>query len=231
METPFEINRNRAKPVNFFLYISIGIGGIRVLLFLYSKIFLPKGALREVLQQPDFVFGAADYVFAILSLTILVDIPVLILTAIFFVRWMHSTYSSIQSHGGTLPYSRSQVGWAFFIPFVNLYRPYQVIDSYYEEYQQLIRLKTDSSHPRKNLVNLNIWWVCWILTGIFTSLGGSEALIYSETGNTLYLIGDSLTIICGMAIITIINQMQVWESELAQLKAIDEIQAGQTSEF
>ncbi|MFO0559084.1 MAG: DUF4328 domain-containing protein [Polyangiales bacterium] len=56
----------------------------------------------------------------------------LIVTAVLFLRWLHRTSATARMLGALLLHSPKDAVWAFFIPFVNLKRPYDVVKNLHD---------------------------------------------------------------------------------------------------
>lgn len=57
-----------------------------------------------------------------------------LVTVVLLIRWLQTCYDNTRDLGlGHLRYSRSQVGWGFFIPILNLYRPYRALADLHRE--------------------------------------------------------------------------------------------------
>jgi hypothetical protein len=56
----------------------------------------------------------------------LLQILALIVGAIFFIRWFLNAYRNVDVLGGTRAFTEKWAGWAWFVPFLNLWRPKQI---------------------------------------------------------------------------------------------------------
>ncbi|MCI4667983.1 MAG: DUF4328 domain-containing protein [Bacteroidia bacterium] len=218
MKTVFETNRERSLLAINFLWANLGLGVILFFLPLYTKSLDPT-------EQWDTYVNSIE----LDSVLILFSFPLMIITAVFFVRWMYSTYDLLISHGGHITFTRRQLGWAFFIPIINLFRPYQIIVQFWEEYGRIMR-KTDSENQYYQGVGKAIvgwWWFAYIVRGV---IDRAFNYISEEDMEGLLNLGIAFAvakIISAYLIIRIINQMLSWQQDLEVISSIDHIYGDQ----
>lgn len=83
-----------------------------------------------------------------------------IVTAVFFGSWIYRISSN--AHSFTSSNQRHSPGWAvgyYFIPIVNLWRPYQALRDAYEAF-------LDLSKDNKDNIIFPLWWFAWIVSSI-----------------------------------------------------------------
>ncbi|MBX3226253.1 MAG: DUF4328 domain-containing protein [Labilithrix sp.] len=81
-----------------------------------------EAASPELLAQLTTADATIDAIVVAVTVTFVV-------TGFFFIRWMHRLVALTRALGATIPWTPSQAGWAFIIPFISLVRPYQVLSS------------------------------------------------------------------------------------------------------
>lgn len=93
-----------------------------------------------------------------------------IISAIFFIRWFRRAYYNLSLRAFRLSYSDGMAAGAWFIPFVNLYKPYRIMQEMHEQTSNL--LFTHNIHPEKELNTENIgwWWGLWIANGFISQI-------------------------------------------------------------
>ena len=94
-----------------------------------------------------------------------------------FCVWIYRAHGNLTALGATnLRFSPAwAVGW-YFVPIMNLFRPYQVMKELWEE-----------SDPRAELTLVKWWWGLWIVGG-FVSAG--IASLFSEQDLSEWLVND-----------------------------------------
>lgn len=166
------------------IYIAVLVGAVLVGIYeYYSYTHLPVDfdPARDVIASDFFtmVIGLLQTIFVILLL-------------VNFLRFIHRTAKNLQQKYGRE--MRFTPGWSigyFFIPILNLFRPYQAVKDIWE---------TSSSKADNEDALVGVWWAFWILSNIL----GRAAMKYTfknldasadTTATILYLISDSLDIV------------------------------------
>lgn len=191
---------NRARLAVLGLKLSLGAHAGSVLIAAYgAHLFNQMISGREYSEDTLLFF---DDLAGMLGL---ITIIIFIFTATTFVRWMLSAFDTLLERGMIMPFSRQYVAWAFFIPFINLARPYQVVSGLYEGAMQMagVEKTTEKSY-------LIPWWLLYLVAGLIGNISLRLSL-RSETletvRNTFYMDIVSSAMLVGSAwlIIQIIN--------------------------
>lgn len=124
----------------------------------------------------------------------------LIVSAVFFVRWMHRAYLNLDIISDVpKEFTGGQVGWAFFIPFINLVRPYQVVAELWKK-----SLQQDGAP----LVGL--WWFLWIGGNIwsnFLSRATPETIPDLKNHVNALIANEVLSAVCAILIIKVLSEI------------------------
>ncbi len=90
----------------------------------------------------------------------IVELGLIIVSAILMLTWLHRASSSAQALGIPLQHSPGMAVGCWFIPCANLWFPLQVV-------QGLDRaVAPEDPEEIKGNADIMSWWVCWILTGL-----------------------------------------------------------------
>jgi len=106
------------------------------------------------------------------AVTGMVLFGLLVVTAIAFVVWFHRAYEAVDLAVGSA-HDVTQAAWAFFVPIMNLFRPYQIAT-------EIWRKSGDGTGGHSALIIA--WWGLWVVFGtgpLFISvmgLPGAEGL-------------------------------------------------------
>ncbi|WP_312824573.1 DUF4328 domain-containing protein [Epilithonimonas sp.] len=103
-----------------------------------------------------------------------------IISAIAFIMWFRRAYYNISLKVRNFKFSDDWVAGAWFVPFVNLYRPYQIMKSMFDETSKYL----SSNNLKSSKINVNIvywWWFLWIINNII----GQFSMRYSIKAETL----------------------------------------------
>ena len=136
---------------------------------------------------------------------------VVLLTAVFFLIWIYRAHKNLKVFGATeLKYSP---GWAvasFFVPFLNIFRPYQVIAEIWKASAKGARRGVGANWKFEHIpAYFGLWWGLWLLSGLldffsaFMILGGglaNQQLVASR----YRLVYDVVSITCAVLAIVVV---------------------------
>jgi hypothetical protein len=94
-----------------------------------------------------------------------------ILLAVFFIMWQRRAYHNLHKAGSK--YLRHSEGWAagaWFVPFLNLAWPVQIIRDIWNETQYVFRRK-DEIYQREEDNITGWWWAMFLISGFVTEIG------------------------------------------------------------
>lgn len=141
-----------------------------------------------------------------------VQILLVIATTVFFLRWMHLAYSNL--HRLQIPglkTSPSLVIWNWFIPILNLFRPYQ----YMKEIWQASDPKSTADNWKsiKPPPLMGLWWTLWLLQGILGQAafklvlkGGAETGAIADACSSA---SDLLSVLAALCLIKIVKTISL----------------------
>lgn len=89
-----------------------------------------------------------------------------IISGITFIMWFRRAYFNLHQKANPLSFDEGWAAGCWFVPIVNLYRPYQIMKELYVETKKCL-LDGDNSLQLDLTTNfLGIWWTLWIVNGI-----------------------------------------------------------------
>lgn len=88
------------------------------------------------------------------------------ISAVMFIMWFRRAYYNLHQKIDYLSYSESWAAGCWFVPIVNLYRPFQIMKEIYEETKELIIKKGVKMEVPITTSLLGWWWALWIINGI-----------------------------------------------------------------
>jgi hypothetical protein len=80
-----------------------------------------------------------------------------VVTGVVFVTWMGKAHRNLGAFGTRSGFTSGQVKWAFFIPFINLVRPYRVMKAIWQG-----SVPVDDKLVAGSTQVLGAWWGTWI---------------------------------------------------------------------
>lgn len=118
-----------------------------------------------------------------------------ITSAVTFIRWFRRSYYNLRLFTPT-QHPDNQALFAWFIPILNLFRPYQIMKELYTETWDLVKGKLRFEGTKLPLSYLYIWWALWIISNIAGQISwrmGKEAGTVEGLINLTYVsLADNL---------------------------------------
>lgn len=96
----------------------------------------------------------------------LVSLLLMVATIVCFIRWLTQARRNVVAMGARgLVHSREWAVWGWFVPILNLFRPYQVIEEVWRgSSAQFGRALAVMAAPVPSI--LGIWWGAWLVNGV-----------------------------------------------------------------
>jgi hypothetical protein len=98
-----------------------------------------------------------------------------ITSAVTFISWFRRAYYNLHTQISNLRFDEGWAAGAWFVPFVNLVRPYQIMKELYQETEHLLAERGKNHNPQNSTALLSGWWTLWIIVGLI----GNFILRYS----------------------------------------------------
>jgi len=207
--TPFSSGHQRAQLAVLFLVLFIVLDVI-ALAAGYSENALISGvASGQTITEAEAV--ANDSRQLIIGLLQFLEFVV---TGIFFLMWIHRAHRNLPALGAQgLKYSP---GWAvggFFVPFLNIVRPFQVVKEIWKASGPDVHSGDASSWQYSSTSPLlGFWWASWILFSFLGQIGlrmsfrarSVDQLLIASRFNIL---SDALSAVCAVLVIVIIREI------------------------
>jgi hypothetical protein len=146
-----------------------------------------------------------------------------IISGITLILWFHRAYYNLHQKVSALSFSEGWAAGCWIVPFVNLYRPYQIMKELYVETKKLLTQRGLAEKVGYTTAYLGWWWALWIINGVLGQIifrSSSKADDIDELLNiTGISIGSSITgIIAAIVTIKVIRDYSNVESVLFEIK-------------
>ena len=168
---------------------------------------------NAVVEELD--LAASELVY---SLVALAQLAALIIAGVFFIRWFHLAYLNLESFSDQpLTYSSSWTIWGFFVPVLNLFRPYQLMREIWT--RTSARWQEDTYRvgglPRPT-DHVNLWWGLFLATSFLGNAVGratwratSVQEILGATWATLFAdLFDIAAVVAALALVRSVTELQ-----------------------
>jgi hypothetical protein len=83
-----------------------------------------------------------------------------VLGIVYFLRWFRRAYANLERVGENIAYSEGWAVGAWFVPFLNLWRPYQIMKEIWYKTRQVYGTVADEDHRL-----VKIWWIVFLIRG------------------------------------------------------------------
>lgn len=95
------------------------------------------------------------------------NLVVLICTVVFFILWFRRAYNNLHlTQQVNLLYTEGWAAGAWFVPFLNLVRPYQIMDEIWNKTQEA----TKNLLSFKNSSLVGWWWAVYLISNVTTNI-------------------------------------------------------------
>ncbi len=146
---------------------------------------------------------------------------VYIVSGITFIMWFRRAYYNLHQKVKVLSYGDGWAAGSWFVPFINLYRPYEIMKELYEETKAYISNKDANSVLNLETNLLGVWWIIWLVNGVFGQVQfhyAKSAVTLSQltTSTILGIIGSIIGIPLAIITIKVIKNYTKAESVLSE---------------
>jgi hypothetical protein len=215
-------NSQRAKNVILIFWIFFGL----TIIFIGSS-FLERNLLLRAAGgniTPDEA-NSNDLRQRIIGISELLLHIVLI---VYFIMWFRRAYFNLHSLGFYLRYTEGWAAGAWFVPFMNLYAPFKIMKEIWDNTQMRAQQGSEDIVLKPSTL-LGVWWFLWIVTNIAGNiysrleLQGEHTISDLISLNTTSIVLNVIDLANVFLIITIIQQVNVFEEQLKQKLVIENI--------
>jgi hypothetical protein len=214
----------RATAAIIMLLITLGVEAIGICLsYVYFKMLDPAQGFPDLER-----IRTIEEVRAPLGL---LEVALLVGTAVVFLTWFYTAHANLKLlRARGLQYSP---GWAvgyFFIPIVNLFRPYQIMQEIWKASDPSDADRGRSAgraSPRGSTV-AGFWWTCWLLSNFLGNLrlrfdlARAPSIEEARIGAMYDVIGGLFFIAAGLLLIFLIKGIVRRQNEKFELLSQEE---------
>ena len=150
-----------------------------------------------------------------------------VISTVTFIQWFRRAYFNLHQKVTYLAYTEGWAAGSWFVPIVNLYRPYQIMKELYQETKALFIKKGIDVNSNFTTNALGWWWTLWIINSII----GQFVFRYSMKADTIdeltistvaSMIGNILGIPLALITVKVIKDYANVETLLSEIK--DEVE-------
>jgi hypothetical protein len=188
----FSSLRRRAFLARGFMVATVGLAVVSA---------LAEGLYLSVLNEPAPGQVVLDASQARIAFTDVATLAAYVLTALFFLAWLHRARWNLDSFGNHDV--RHSPGWAigaWFVPILGLWRPKQIVDDIWHG-------GAPSPDQRRVPVFVHWWWGLFLCSSVIDRISTrvADGTVAGEQRSTLYaLLGSAVTVIDGLLALRLI---------------------------
>jgi len=147
---------------------------------------------------------------------------VFIISTVCFIMWFRRAYYNLHLKAKNLLYTEGWAAGAWFVPILNLFRPYQIMKELYEKTDQILSEHFGSYQEKKGTTIVGVWWFMWVVANIISNVS-TRLTLRAETaeeflGSTrLDLFSSIVSVPMAILAIIVILDYSKMEKRLYQL--------------
>ena len=147
---------------------------------------------------------------------------VYVISGITFILWFRRAYFNLHQKVNHLSHAEGWAAGSWFVPIVNLYRPYQIMKEIYVETKKLFIKNELSEKVDYSTSYLGCWWTLWIISGVIGqfvfrfALNSADTVDNLITTTTAQIILEILGIPLALITVKVIKDYSKIEPLLAQ---------------
>lgn len=206
---------NSGKSLGFVLQVIFAV------LILFALVNILASAFMLISPDSSIDLGDGDRLdvaLLIIGLVAIAEIVVRLACIVIFLVWLYRVFGNLPLIGArNLEFSPGwAIGW-WFVPFLNLVKPYQVVKELYVESKIAKDISTGESSSDSS-ENVGLWWATFIVAGIVLRV--SDAMFDgtndqpSQYFPVAYLVGHIIFAVAAWFAIVIVRNVNQWQ-ELA----------------
>lgn len=146
-----------------------------------------------------------------------------ITSAITFILWFRRAYFNLHMKVKHLNYSEGWAAGSWFVPFINLYRPYQIMKELYEKSKRLLLKEGVSFDVTFSTDTLTWWWGLWIINNLIAKIefrysSRAESIDELTNSSLIGMLSNAFGIALALITIKVIKDYSAMELKLAEIK-------------
>ena len=212
----FRPNSDRARNAQTLVWLVMA-GSIALIATTYLELDVLERLKNGVGEYDEGIVAEAERSDSMNQLAAIINSILRIISAVFFIQWFRRAYHNI-SNFTTPIFTNGWAAGAWFVPFINLARPLQIMRELWESitnYQGADEFNT----PKFNYkLYTGIWWTLWITTSILNNYvlrADQETISQMINVDKISIFSDLLEIPLAIITVKIIKEYNKLEEQLS----------------
>lgn len=145
-----------------------------------------------------------------------------VISVITFIQWFRRAYFNLHLKVKHLSHPEGWAAGSWFVPFTNLYRPYQIMKELYQETKDLLTKKGIAFNQNFSTGALGWWWALWLFNGfvgqiLFRYSLNAESIEEISTSSVLSIFSNIIGIPLALITVKVIKDYASIEPLLSQV--------------
>lgn len=146
-----------------------------------------------------------------------------IVSAVMFIQWFRRAYFNLHLKVSDLSYSESWAAACWFVPVLNLFRPYQIMVELYRETKAILIKNNLIGKEQLTTTYVGWWWVLWLISNLlgqflFRYSMKAESLDELTASTIAGMIGNLIGIPLALMTIQVIRDYANLENLMHEIK-------------
>ena len=215
-------NERRAKNAITLIWIVLGLEIVSFISGYFQYDLLQTAANGgEISIETANANDTREQIIGIISLTAFV------ISSLTFIQWFRRAYCNLHLRVNHLSHTEVWAARSWFVPIVNLYRPYQIMKELYQETKELLIKKGLGLNENFTTGFLGWWWTFWIINNaigqfIFRYSMKAESIDELIISTVASMIGNVVGIPLALITVKVIKDYANVEPLLIEIKDEEE---------
>jgi heme/copper-type cytochrome/quinol oxidase subunit 2 len=208
-------NQERARNAIYALWINLGITSLLIAVQIWRAQKLLDFDGEEESQA---IIELGDQMGVVIAVLYAISF---ILCAVTFILWFRRAYANLRrTNTAILEYEEQWAAIGWFVPFLNLFRPYTIAKEILYQAVALDPPRHSGTAPRarpqlRPATLVGWWWTCWVISNIAERLsnriGDEDTAEGLATGFYALAYSSMLAIPAGLLCILFVQKVNFWE--------------------
>ena len=199
-------NGQRAKSVITLIWIVLALEIVSLISSLLQYNLLQSALMGgEISTEAANANDSREQVVGILYLLAFV------VSGVTFIMWFRRAYFNLHQLLPNLNYSEGWAAGAWFVPILNLFRPFQIMKELFEEARRLLQNQNIGYNASFSGDKLGIWWTLWVISNligqfVLRASRKAETIDQLHTLTMVEIVGSIIGIPLALVTINIIKE-------------------------
>jgi len=147
-----------------------------------------------------------------------------IVSAVTFIQWFRRAYFNLGKRAANLKESEGMAAGAWFIPIINLFKPYRIMVELHERTVELVAHMLPDPDRARSKDHITVWWVFWVASNILGQVVfrvSKDASTIDELANSsiISMVDAALSVPLAILAVNVVRRYAALEPLLAEWKS------------